>query len=123
MWTSSLLFFFFYVAPPVRSYNGGGQQNREGEGWGGRRSQEVGAWLFPEIGLAATLHLHCGDRREGEGEGVVVVVGGCFSLRPLLETTQQVNSRFTVVAPGESERREGRGDKNTLDKWIREGKS
>lgn len=58
------------MAPPVRSYNGGGQQNREGELWeGGRRRQEVGAWLFPEIGLAATLHLHCGDRREGGGMG------------------------------------------------------
>lgn len=43
--------------------------SRTERGVGGRRSQEVGAWLFPEIGLAATLHLHCGDRREGEGGG------------------------------------------------------
>lgn len=61
----------------------------------------MGAWLFPEIGLAATLHLHCSDWREGSK-------GGCFSLRPLVETTQQVNSRFTVAAPGKVSGKRGK---------------
>lgn len=39
-----------------------GSKTERGGGRWGRRSQEVGAWLFPEIGLAATLHLHCRDR-------------------------------------------------------------
>lgn len=48
---------------------------------GGGESREVGAWLFPEIGLPATLHLHCRDWG--------------FSLAQL-RTTQQVNSYITV---------------------------
>lgn len=81
----------------MRRYNGGGQQHQEGGGLTGGEvggTRRWGPWLFPEIGLAATLHLHGGDRREGsEGEG-------SFSLGILLETTQQVNSCFTVAAPG-----------------------
>lgn len=50
--------------------------NGERAGWGGG-----GGWLFPEIGLAATLHLHCRDWG--------------FSLAQL-KTTQQVNSYITV---------------------------
>lgn len=45
-------------------------------------SGRAGALLFPEIGLAATLHLHCRDWG--------------FSLAQL-RTTQQVNSYITVA--------------------------
>lgn len=45
-------------------------------------SGRAGALLFPEIGLAATLHLHCRDWG--------------FSLARL-RTTQQVNSYITVA--------------------------
>ena len=45
----------------------------------------AGARLFPEIGLAATLHLHCRDRG--------------FSLAQL-KTTQQVNSYITLEHKG-----------------------
>ena len=50
-------------------------------GVGGQEGKEVGVWLFPKIGLAATLHFDCRDRG--------------FSLAQL-KTTQQVNRYITL---------------------------
>lgn len=59
------------------SQNAERQRGAGGAGWGcGECLGGVGGRLFPEIGLAATLHLHCGDRG--------------FSLARL-KTTHQVN--------------------------------
>lgn len=58
-----------------------GWRKATGLGVRGLGRREVGARLFPEIGLAATLHLHCRDWG--------------FSLAQL-RTTQQVNSYITV---------------------------
>lgn len=55
------------------------------KGEGEMEGREVGARLFPEIGLAATLHLHSRDRG--------------FSLAQL-KTTQQVNRYITVEQRG-----------------------
>lgn len=55
--------------------------SQNGERQRGLGEQGGGARLFPEIGLAATLHLHCGDRS--------------FSLAQL-KTTHQVNSYITA---------------------------
>lgn len=72
MWTSSLLFFLLCGPPCEKLQWWRAAEPRGGGVGGGRRRQEVGAWLFLEIGLAATLHLHCGDRREGGGMGGVL---------------------------------------------------
>lgn len=72
----------------------------KGKGGGGLVGREVGAWLFPEIGLAATLHLHCRDWG--------------FSLAQL-KTTQQVNRYITVEQKVNGE---GIEDKNTHEGWI-----
>lgn len=71
---------------------------------GGRSggSREVGAWLFPKIGLAATLRLHCRDWG--------------FSLAQL-KTTQQVSSYITVEQKGKW-MVGGRENENTHEKWI-----
>lgn len=66
-------------------------------------AERGGAWLFPEIGLAATLHLDCRDRD--------------FRLAQL-KTTQQVNRYITLEQEGKwmGERKE---DKNTHESWMK----
>lgn len=76
-----MTYFFFYFIPSVRREGELERRKATGLGVRGLERREVGARLFPEIGLAATLHLHCRDWG--------------FSLAQL-KTTQQVNSYITV---------------------------
>lgn len=62
----------------------------------------MGVLLFPEIGLAATLHFDCRDWG--------------FSLAQL-KTTQQVN-RYITLEQKRKVNGEGKGDKNTHERWI-----
>lgn len=78
----SLHLCFAFTCFPFISFSRCGETiSQNGERQRGLGEQGGGARLYPEIGLAATLHLHCRDRS--------------FSLARL-KTTHQVNSYITA---------------------------